>query len=60
MTHTPHRRRLDTRGRLTIPVEYRQTFEFEAGDDFDFYYENDLIIIKKAGKGAKNHEHKGT
>jgi len=47
MTKTNYRRRLDARGRLTIPTRFRLEFDFKSGDDFEFFYENDLIIIRK-------------
>jgi len=47
MKTTHYSRNLDSKGRINIPIRFRQAWELEAGDEFSFYYENDCIIIKK-------------
>jgi AbrB family looped-hinge helix DNA binding protein len=46
MTTTPYTRRLDNKGRLIIPHRLRQALELNSGDELQFFYENDFIIIR--------------
>ncbi|HHX93247.1 MAG TPA: AbrB/MazE/SpoVT family DNA-binding domain-containing protein [Clostridiales bacterium] len=40
-------RKLDTLGRIVIPMELRRTFELEIGDPIEiFVQENDIILRK--------------
>jgi len=55
MTKTYFTRRLDDKGRINIPADFRGSLDLEAGDEFSFRYENEYIIIKKE---VKPHETK--
>lgn len=40
-------RRIDTLGRVVIPVEIRRQFELDLKDPVEFYTEGDTIVLKK-------------
>lgn len=45
-------RKLDQLGRVVLPKELRDTFEFEEGQALEIYTEGDLIILKKYKPGC--------
>jgi AbrB family looped-hinge helix DNA binding protein len=53
MMKSDYFRKLDSRGRINIPKRFRVAFDFEAGNEFRIFYENDLIIIKKEESKVK-------
>jgi AbrB family looped-hinge helix DNA binding protein len=47
MKITYHKRKIDRSGRLVLPIEIRRSFDLLPGNEFDFFIENNFIIIKK-------------
>lgn len=40
-------RKIDELGRITLPIEMRNSLELSAGDGVEIYFENDAILLKK-------------
>ncbi|HCU07901.1 MAG TPA: AbrB family transcriptional regulator [Clostridiales bacterium] len=40
-------RKLDTLGRIVIPMELRRTFELEIGDPIEIFVEGSDIVLRK-------------
>ncbi len=40
-------RKVDSLGRMVIPIELRRTLEIETKDPLEIYVENDKIILQK-------------
>ena len=40
-------RKLDTLGRIVIPMELRRTFELEIGDPIEIFVEGNGIVLRK-------------
>lgn len=40
-------RKIDSYGRLCIPKNIREVYDFKHGDRFEFFTENDLLCIRK-------------
>ena len=47
MKHTGIIRRIDDLGRILIPKEIRRTLGIIDGDPIEFFYEDDMICLKK-------------
>ncbi len=40
-------RKIDELGRITLPIEMRNSLDLSAGDGVEIYFENDAILLKK-------------
>lgn len=45
-------RKIDSVGRLTLPVELRKQFHLEKGDEMEMFVDGDMVVLKK------NHNHR--
>ncbi|WP_234121151.1 AbrB/MazE/SpoVT family DNA-binding domain-containing protein [Clostridium hydrogenum] len=59
-------RKVDTLGRIVIPMELRRTFSIEEGDPLEIFVDGEQIILKKyqpacifCGEGKDVVEYKG-
>lgn len=43
-------RKLDSVGRLTLPVELRKQFHLERGDELELFVDGDMVVLKKKRK----------
>lgn len=43
-------RKIDSVGRLTLPIELRKQFHLERGDELEMFVDGDMVVLKKRKK----------
>ena len=43
-------RKIDSVGRLTLPVELRKQFHLRKGDELELFVDGDMVVLKKKEK----------
>lgn len=46
-------RKIDSVGRLTLPVELRKQFHLEMGDELEMFVDGDMVVLKKKEKASR-------
>lgn len=46
-------RKIDSVGRLTLPVELRKQFHLRKGDELELFVDRDMVVLKKKEKASR-------